>query len=469
MSRAATEVGVRSRGGGSATDHASAAETEALFKEARRRRRRRRAGVAAALVVVVGALIASDLLAGNGSDGHALRPTHPAAPGRAPHRPQHKNPGAVPIPYSPAQSMGLADGQVDWVATGVGLEITADGGRTWRTVTPPTLRGMSVSEHVTAVDAVGTEDLWVVLEDVPGLVPFGQSVDGSDRGEGVDRSTDGGRTWTFGAVPAGCLQTCGPISLHFVDPDHGFAASSVSGGSTLFATQDGGATWAPVGVMPNLGSVAVGGTLATPQLLFTSALDGWAVTGPAGYGAEDQPTSPGGILYRTTDGGHTWSTAGGLPAGAQYSLPVFFGADRGVVLAVPAGKGDQGSAAYVTGNGGATWEPHRIPSFRGAEFKGGSLQSRFAAVGPLAWRIDVGPHLYETTNGGRRWTAVRPVPSMGLGNVWGVAFSSPLNGLAIGLPPGCSVIPEHQTTTSCSYPVLMRTTDGGHRWGPAPL
>jgi photosystem II stability/assembly factor-like uncharacterized protein len=221
--------------------------------------------------------------------------------------------------------------------------------------------------------------------------------------------------------------------------------------------------------MPNLGSVAVGGPLATPQLLFTSALDGWAVTGPSGYGAEDQPTSPGGILYRTIDGGHTWSTAGGLPAGPQYSLPVFFGADRGVVLAVPAEKDNRGSAAYVTDDGGATWEQHRIPSFLGVEFKGGSLLSRFAAVGPLAWKIDVGTHLYETNDGGRNWTTVRPVPPTGLGNVWGLAFSSPDNGLAIGLSPGCSVVPGEQTTTSCSDPVLMRTADGGRRWEPARL
>ena len=232
--------------------------------------------------------------------------------------------------------------------------------------------------HITAVDAVGTEDLWVVLEDVPGLVPFGRSVDGSDRGEGVDRSTDGGRTWTFGAVPVGCLQTCGPISLHFVDRDHGFGATSLNGGSGI-ATKDGGGVRAAAS-----------------------------------------------IAARTA--GHTWSTAEGLAAGAQYSLPVFFGGDSGVVLAVGADKGDQRSMAYVTDNGGATWEPHRIPSFRGAGFQGGSLQSRSAAVGPLAWRIDVGPHLYETTNGCRSWTNVRPVPPMGLGNVWGLAFSSPDNG-----------------------------------------
>jgi hypothetical protein len=39
-------------------------------------------------------------------------------------------------------------------------------------VTPPNVKGVTVSIHITAVDAVGTDDLWAVLEDVPGLVPF---------------------------------------------------------------------------------------------------------------------------------------------------------------------------------------------------------------------------------------------------------------------------------------------------------
>ena len=55
----------------------------------------------------------------------------------------------------------------------------------------PTWRGYCVSQDVTAVDAVGTDDLWVVITDVPGLVtPNG----GSSRGEGIEsRRTVGSR------------------------------------------------------------------------------------------------------------------------------------------------------------------------------------------------------------------------------------------------------------------------------------
>ena len=84
-------------------------------------------------------------------------------------------------------------------------------------------------------------------------------------------------------MPPGCLQTCGPISVSFIDAEHGYAeASPQKGDSRLFATEDGGSTWLPVASMPNLGSVLVGGPIAEPQLLFTSKLDGWALTGPSG-------------------------------------------------------------------------------------------------------------------------------------------------------------------------------------------
>ena len=83
----------------------------------------------------------------------------------------------------------------------------------------------------------------------PGSFPWRESQDGSDRGEGIDRSTDGGRTWTFSTLP-GCLQLCGSIALSFVDADHGFAAVSSDQGNTgrtpgacSSTRPDGGATW----------------------------------------------------------------------------------------------------------------------------------------------------------------------------------------------------------------------------------
>jgi hypothetical protein len=168
-------------------------KAEALFKEARQRRRRRRAGLAAAALLAIALIATGLLLAGRGSNQGMPRASQPTVRPPAPSRPQPKN-GAVAAPeYLPVQTMGLAGSQLAWAANGTNLQVTENGGQTWRSVTPPNLGAMTVSEHITAVDAVGTEDLWVVIEDVPGLVPYSQSVDGSDRGEGIDRSTNGGK------------------------------------------------------------------------------------------------------------------------------------------------------------------------------------------------------------------------------------------------------------------------------------
>ncbi len=132
---------------------------------------------------------------------------------------------------------------------------------------------------------MGVNDLWLVLYDVPGLVPYGESQDGSDRGEGIDRSTDGGRSWSFSTLP-GCVQLCGPTALSFVDADHGFAAVSGDQGNPhgppamLFATQDGGASWQQLATPPDLGGVVMDGPAPDSKLVFTTAQDGWAVSGP---------------------------------------------------------------------------------------------------------------------------------------------------------------------------------------------
>ena len=257
---------------------------------------------------------------------------------------------------------------------------------------------------------------------MPGLAPYGRSNDGSSRGEGIDRSTDGGRTWVFGALP-GCLQLCGPVSLSMVDAENGFAVTSAPEGqrSLVFSTNDGGSTWAQFATMPSLGGVEVGGPIGQSRLLFTNESDGWALVGLP-YGPSEPPQAPGGALYRTTDGGLSWSPVRDLPSGAQDTLPVFFGARDGVILTTWGASFDKNPTVYVTGDGGATWSGHAIPVFRGVAFSPGTVETRFAATGPMKWKVDVGSELYETDDGGRSWRSLVPVPRAGLGDAEAIEF-----------------------------------------------
>jgi hypothetical protein len=350
--------------------------------------------------------------------------------------------------------------------------VSTDGGTSWRTVTPPNLTNQFVSQRMTAVAAVGTSDLWVVIEDVIGLVPFSQSTDGSDRGEGIDRSTDGGRTWAFTPLP-NCLQRCGPIHLSFVDVQHGFATVSsdlvTPGGQpeTLYVTQDGGVTWSRVATPPDLGSVNVGGPIAVPQLLFTTATYGWAVTGPP-VAYSTHPTNFGGRLYRTTDGGNSWSVAPELPLGVSFSLPTFFGPEHGVVLGDATITAHRAPSVYVTDNGGVTWTRRSLPALErvsdsaGFYNDGGSLASRFSPVSAHSWLIDLGQRLYLTNDGGRRWTSFAPMQEW---SAAAAAFSSPSSGVASVLSLSCMTpaSSNHPPATGC-YTTLVVSHDGGHDW-----
>jgi photosystem II stability/assembly factor-like uncharacterized protein len=366
------------------------------------------------------------------------------------------------------QSIGVADDDVAWAASETGIFVTTDGGRAWRTVTPPNLDHDFASEHIGSIDAVGKNDLWLVLVDVPGLVPYSQSTNGSDRGGGIDRSINGGRTWTFRALP-GCIQSCGAaLFVSFVDPDHGFAAMgpNLNGSTELFSTADGGITWTPKGEMPDLGSILSGGPGPEPQLVFTSPLDGWAVTGPT-VGVDDQMTSPGGVVYRTTDGGASWSVASGLPPTNQYELPTFFGAHDGVTLSNAQGAAGRPTGVYVTDNGGSTWTARSLPKVPGLQsFKPRGLQFRFAPLGPSNWKIDVGSALYSTTDAGRTWVRTVPTPQVAAGTATAVVFTSSGDGLALWSgPPHCDDPARPEEVSQC-FPTMVGTTDGGTQWTP---
>lgn len=443
-------------------------DAEALFREARRRRRRRwLVGVLGLVLALVASVVGLEV-----SRGGTGRPPAQARSGGVPE--VHAGPGpstgaGLAASTPPAvELMGQAGSGVVWAAGIKSLYVSTDGGARWRTVTPPNLADQYVAERITTLDAVGQNGLWLVLEDVPGLVPLAQAQNGSDRGEGIDRSTDGGRTWTFSALP-GCLQLCGSIALSFVDAEHGFAAVSsdqeTPGGrpALLFDTANGGATWQQQSAPPpDLGGVEVGGPTPVPQLLFTSPEDGWAVTGPT-EGPDATTSNPGGVLSRTTDGGTTWSVAPGLPAGGL-SLPTFFGRTDGVVLRDPTAPSRP--AVYVTHDGGTSWSPVTLPAAAFATYKGGALLSgRFSAVDATRWFVVDDTTLYATVDGGRHWTVMHPEPAFEASSAF---FTSERDGLAEGQFAHCTeaATPAHPSPAPC-YPMLVSTTDGGRQWRDA--
>jgi hypothetical protein len=216
--------------------------------------------------------------------------------------------------------------------------------------------------------------------------------------------------------------------------------------------------------------VVVGGPTAVPQLVFTTADDGWAVTGPP-VAYTPHLTNFGGELYRSTDGGTTWSLAPGLPKGVLFSLPTFFGPERGVVLGDATNLSRRAPSVYVTNNGGTTWTRRSLPALErvsdsaGFYNDGGSLATRFSAVSALRWIIDLGQTIYLTNDSGRHWSTFVPMQE------WSTAaaeFSSQGFGIASVLSLSCMKPggTDSPPAAGC-YPTLAVSHDGGHDWEPA--
>jgi RNA polymerase sigma factor (sigma-70 family) len=173
--------------------------------------------------------------------------------------------------------------------------VSNDGGSTWQPAVSPPLR-----------------DMWTVSCPSPldCLAVGGQTNTGGTRQAAA--TADGGQSWHAVAVP-------GPAySVDCVDPTHCWASGSLD---RIWLTRDLGASWTPDSP-PRLGMPTAGQRLGpfpantNPSGLtglgfyvngvgFTSAADGFAFGG-ARCGGFHVTKCPSG-LYRTTDGGATWT------------------------------------------------------------------------------------------------------------------------------------------------------------------
>ena len=181
-------------------------------------------------------------------------------------------------------------------------------------------------------------------------------------GDGIYRSTDGGETWTNMG-----LRDSERIVRILVHPKNGnivFACVpgklwSDSKDRGLYRTTDGGRTWTLVLPGTNLSTGCSSVTMdpRNPDVLLAGMWDfrrkGWTFRS----GGDGPDVASGSGLYRSTDGGRTWtsiSRAQGLPPGPWGRVEtVIAPSDSRVVYALVESKD---SALYRSNDGGATWE-----------------------------------------------------------------------------------------------------------------
>ncbi len=136
-------------------------------------------------------------------------------------------------------------------------------------------------------------------------------------GDGVYKSTDAGKTWTNVGLKES--HHIGRIVVHPKDPGTVYVAAlghlySENPERGLYKTTDGGKTWAKVlGVTIEgraVGVVDVVMDPSSPETLYAASYDRFRKPWTFGLGG------PGSGIYKTTDGGGTWTKlAGGLPGG----------------------------------------------------------------------------------------------------------------------------------------------------------
>ncbi|HLF73966.1 MAG TPA: NBR1-Ig-like domain-containing protein, partial [Anaerolineales bacterium] len=256
---------------------------------------------------------------------------------------------------------------------------------------------------------------------------------------------------TLTPIPPSPTATPGPPiyspnirSLHMIDPLNGWALSDLY----VLRTADGGVTW--YNVLPEVTTVTGG--------YFPNASAGWVIT-------------PGSI-YRTTNGGSSWTWFDNAPFNGGYLQ--FLDANTGFVLEITgAAMNKQSVALYQTSDGGATWVRNytndpTLPGSANSLPLGGhknGMTFRDATTGWVGGGIPTNGfvYLYKTTNSGVTWSQQPPALPPGYESAFITTTAPTFFG------PNDAVLPVWMTTGIGMRDLFIYVThDGGATWTVSP-
>jgi photosystem II stability/assembly factor-like uncharacterized protein len=235
----------------------------------------------------------------------------------------------------------------------------------------------------------------------------------------VLKTTDAGETWV--TLVSGISRNLNDV--WFLDANNGFAISStisVSGQnqSIIYRTTDGGTTWSNLPIANSTTNPPGASVRNMNAMTFTDANNGYIV------GANNE-------LITTSDGGVTWNRRQAIPTPVRILNSIDFAdANTGWIV------GSLGQILKTT-NAGLNWVQ---------QTSGVTAALNHVSFPSLThgWAVGANGTIIHTNDGGATWT---PQTSGTTAQLFSVVFNDELNGYAFG-----------------NGPTILQTTDGGQQW-----
>ncbi len=228
-------------------------------------------------------------------------------------------------------------------------------------------------------------------------------------GDGVYKSTDAGKTWTHSGLRDG--QQINGLAVDPRDPNRVFAAVmghpyGPSKERGLYRSTDGGATWTCV-LCKNDGNTGAATVVIDRRNPDIVYADLWASRNPP-WRLDDvlQLWQDGGV-YKSTDGGTTWTQLhGGLPAKlGRVGIAVAPSDDSRMYAWV---NTDTNCGIYRSGDAGSSWtkmDGEDRICGRGDDFSGIAVDPANPDIVYVA-----NTTTYRSTNAGKSWTGIKGAP-----------------------------------------------------------
>jgi len=280
-------------------------------------------------------------------------------------------------------------------ATGGGLWKSTDAGASWSCVSDGYFKSSSVG--AVAVSPSNPDVVYAGMgeRDIRGDI---------SAGDGVYKSTDGGKTWKHIGLEA--TQNISRIQIDPANPDivyvaalgHVWGANPERG---VYKSTDGGQTWKQVLFESDrAGAVDLCMDPNNPNTLYAATWEAWRTPYALNSGG------PGSKLYKTTDGGATWTDLSrnpGMPAGVLGKIGISVSpvkSDR-VWAIVEA----QDGGIFRSDDAGKTWQRvNDDHEYRQRAWYYNHLYADPKAIDTL-YVLNVG--FFKSTDGGKKFTRVR--------------------------------------------------------------